>query len=455
MLLIDRLEKVARSEIDRLLVCMPPGAAKSTYTSVLFPAWFLAGRTDGAVIAASHTTELSERWGRRVRNSIIEHGLALGLSLRPDSQAAGRWQLTTGGEYLAAGVGQAVLGFRADLIVIDDPTRSREDAMSEAMRKGLWEWYSADLKTRLKPGGRIVLITTRWHEEDLAGRVLAEMEKGGDIWDTLILPAIAEENDPLGRKPGEFLWDGDPNYQYGKFLRRELATQPPFNWASLYQQRPAPERGDYFQKDWLRPYERWPVRSTLRVYGASDYAVTSGGGDYTVHLVVGIDPDDKMYLLDLWRGQETPDVWVEKMLDMAYRWKPITWAEETGQIKASVGPFIERRMRERRVYFGRQQFPTRHDKAVRAQAIRGRMALDGLYVPTRHPWYATFQAELLGFPTAKHDDQVDALGLIGQLLTIPGTRPKKQKTEYDEALDPYQPMGQSLDEYVQSSVKLL
>jgi len=434
---------------------MPPGAAKSTYTSVLFPGWFLAGRPDGAVIAASHTTELSERWGRRVRNSIIEHGLALGLSLRSDSQAAGRWQLTTGGEYLAAGVGQAVLGFRADMVIIDDPIRSREDALSEVIRKSIWEWYSADLKTRLKPGGRIVLITTRWHEDDLAGRVLSEMEKGGDVWDTLILPAIAEENDPLGRKPGDFLWDGDPSYQYGNFLRRELATQPPFNWASLYQQRPAPETGDYFQKDWLRPYERWPARSTLRVYGASDYAVTSGGGDYTVHLIVGIDPDDTMYLLDLWRGRETPDVWVEKMLDMANRWKPITWAEETGQIKASVGPFIERRMRERKVYFGRQQFPTRHDKAVRAQAIRGRMALDGLYVPTRHPWYAAFQAELLGFPTAKHDDQVDALGLIGQLLTIPGTRPKKQETEYDEALDPYQPMGQSLDEYAQSSVKLL
>src|SRR5262249_18515689 len=115
-LLIDRLERVARGEIDRLLVCMPPGAAKSTYTSVLFPPWFLAQHPAAAVIAASHTAELSARWGRRVRNSIIEHGLALGLLLRSDSQAADRWQLTAGGEYLAVGVGQAVLGFRADLV---------------------------------------------------------------------------------------------------------------------------------------------------------------------------------------------------------------------------------------------------------------------------------------------------------------------------------------------------
>jgi predicted phage terminase large subunit-like protein len=442
-LLIDRLEKVSRGEIDRLLICMPPGAAKSTYTSILFPGWFLANHPGASVIAASHTTELSERWGRRVRNLILEHGNTLGLALRSDSAAAGRWQLASGGEYLAAGVGQAILGFRADVIVIDDPIRSREDAASDIIRRNTWEWYSADLKTRLKPGGRIILILTRWHEDDIAGRALTEMDKGGDVWETLILPAIAEEDDPIGRKSGEFLWDADTTYGYGDFLRRELATQPPANWAALYQQRPAPESGNFFKAEWLKPYDKAPSKETLRTYAASDYAVTSKGGDYTVHLVIGVDPDWKMYLLDLWRAQATPDVWVEKMLDMTEHWRPMMWAEEAGQIRASVGPFIDKRMHERKVPLYRMQFPTRHDKAVRAQSIRGRMSMDGLFVPTKAPWYAAFQQELLTFPMAKHDDCVDALGLIGQLLTslLPGQRPSKKQYEWDASRDAYQTLG--------------
>jgi predicted phage terminase large subunit-like protein len=440
-LLIDKLEAVGRGEIDRLLICMPPGAAKSTYTSFLFPAWFLANHPDAPIIAASHTAELSERWGRRVRNLIAEESETLNLRLRADSQAAGRWQLESGGEYLAAGVGQAILGFRADLIIIDDPTRSREDAMSETIRKSTWEWYRSDLKTRLRPGGRIVLITTRWHEADLAGQLLDEMDRGGEIWDTLILPAIAEENDPLGRRAGEFLWDDD-NYGYADLLRRELATQSPQNWASLYQQRPAPETGDYFKAEWLKPYDKAPDLDTMRTYAASDYAVSDGKGDFTVHLILGVDPEGDMWLLDVYRAQASSDRWVEVMLDMAAKWTPIVWGEESGQIRAAMGPLIERRMYERRIPLFRRQFPSRHDKSVRAQAIRGRMAMDGLRVPTRAPWYAAFQQELLTFPAGRHDDMVDALGLIGQMLDmfLAGPRPKKNTgLLFDPEKDAYRP----------------
>jgi phage terminase large subunit-like protein len=184
-----------------------------------------------------------------------------------------------------------------------------------------------------------------------------------------------------------------------------MATQSPMNWASLYQQRPAPADGDYFKAEWLKPYERIPDLKTLRTYAASDYAVTSKGGDYTVHIVVGIDPKNRLYVLDLWRAQTTPDVWVDEMLDMARLWKPIAWAEEVGQIRSSVGPFIEKRMAERKIPLFRRQFPTKHDKSVRAQSIRGRMSL----------------GELLSFPAGKHDDIVDALGLVGQLhIMSPG-----------------------------------
>jgi predicted phage terminase large subunit-like protein len=163
----------------------------------------------------------------------------------------------------------------------------------------------------------------------------------------------------------------------------------------------------------------------MRVYGGSDYAVTADGGDYTVHVVIGIDPEGRMYLLDMWRQQTSSDKWIEAFCDLVLQWKPIGWAEEQGQIRAGVGPFLDKRSRERRAYVAREQFPTRGDKAVRAQSIRGRMALDGLYVPIHASWYPDLRAELLGFPAGKHDDQVDALGLVGQLLDRmqPGVRP--------------------------------
>ena len=423
-LLIDALEKITRGEIDRLAVFMPPGAAKSTYASILFTPWYLAQFPEHCVIAASHTQELAEKWGRRVRNLISEHALVLGCALASDSQAAGRWETGSGGEYFAAGVGGSITGRRADLVVIDDPVRSREDADSELIRDKTWDWYKTDLYTRLKPGGRIVLIQTRWHEDDLAGRIIAEQMAGGDAWHVISLPAIAELDDPLGRVPGEPLW---PEWEGLADLERKKRAVDARNWSALYQQRPAPEEGDYFKAEWLKTYVTQPPLETLAVYGASDYAVTADGGDYTVHVVVGVDPDGHMYLLDLWRKQSASDVWVEAFCDLVRKYKPREWAEEQGQIKAGLGPFIDKMQRERGAYVYRREFPVRADKAVRAQSIRGRMAIDKLFVPQGAGWLPDVRSELLSFPAGKHDDIVDALGLIGQLLdTISsGQKPAK------------------------------
>ncbi len=399
---------------------MPPGSAKSTYGSKLFAAWFMANVSSN-VLAASHTTELAEKWGRWVRNCINEHSLTLGISPSPDSQAAGRWSLTNGAEYYAAGVGTGIAGFRAKLGLIDDPIRSRQDADSELIRDRIWDWYINDFRTRLVPGAAQILIQTRWHEDDLAGRALQHSE-----WKVISLPAIAEDNDQLGREVGEPLWDDDA-YGYGEQIQELRRNTPARTWSALYQQRPAPEEGDYFKAEWLRPYEKAPPLDTLRVYGGSDYAVTADGGDFTVHAVVGIDPENRMYLLDLWRKQASSDVWVEAFCDLVRQWKPIGWAEEHGQIKSGVGPFLEKRQRERKAYVHREQFPTRGDKAVRAQSIRGRMALEGLYVPINADWHPELRSELLSFPAGKHDDQVDALGLVGQLLDkmLMGEKPTK------------------------------
>lgn len=417
-LIIAELEAIARGEIDRLALFLPPGSAKSTYGSVLFPPWYLARRPDAAIIAASHTAELAERWGRKVRNLIAEHSLELGISVAGDNKAAGRWETSAGGEYFAAGVGGAIAGRRADLAVIDDPVRSREDADSKKVRDAQWDWYKFDLLTRLKPGAAIVLIQTRWHEDDLAGRILSEE---GDRWRVISLPMEAEGNDPLGRSPGDPLWPEWFTDQMRADAKRDARV-----WSALYQQRPVPDDGAYFLRDWLRPVEQLPPLETLRVYGGSDYAVTADGGDYTVHVVVGVDPEDRIYVLDVWRRQAASDEWVEAWCDLVRKWRPIEWAEETGQIKAGVGPFLDRRARERRAYCYRRQFPTRGDKAVRAQSIRGRAAMGGLYLPVHAPWRAEFESELLRFPAGVHDDQVDALGLVGQLLDtmLSGRKPE-------------------------------
>jgi predicted phage terminase large subunit-like protein len=409
-LLNRKLEQIERGEIKNLAVFMPPGSAKSTYASVLFPPFALSRHPDWPIIAASHTMDLAEKWGRRVRGLISEHGPALGISLSETSHAAGRWALSEGGEYYAAGVGTAIAGFRAKLGLIDDPVRSREDADSATMRERVWDWYVNDFRTRLMPGARKILIQTRWHEDDLAGRALQNED-----WEVISLPALAEPGDVLDRSEGAPLWtDGD--YGYGAQLLDIRASVPPRTWSALYQQRPAPETGEYFRKEWFSFYDTPPPLETLHVYGASDYAVTAQGGDYTVHGVGGMDANGDLFILDLWRRQSAADQWVEAFCDLVLKWKPLGWAEEKGQIRAGVGPFLERRMQERGAFVAREAFAARGDKAVRAQSIRGRAALRGVRLPRKAPWLADFMAELMSFPAGVHDDQVDMLGLLGQLL---------------------------------------
>jgi predicted phage terminase large subunit-like protein len=417
LLLIEELEKLESGETETLLVFMPPGSAKSTYVNFLFPAWYLARNKTHSVLSASHSSELAEKWGRRTRALVSGQSTVLDIALSHDSQAAYRWRIEGGEDsYYAVGVGVGIAGNRVDLGIIDDPFGSRQDAESKLIRERIWDWYSDDFSSRLKPRARRVLMHTRWHDDDLAGRVIRQLDRVGRRYRVLNLPAEAIADDPLGRQPGELLWDDPNGYDYGSFLRARKLESDTRTWASLYQQNPVPDEGDYFKAEWLKSYDELPARSTLRVYGGSDYAVTSDGGDFTVHAVVGIDPDGRMYLLDLWRKQASSDIWVDSWCDLVKKWRPIEWAEEQGQIKSGVGPFLEKVARERKAYCVRTQFPTRGDKAVRAQSIRGRMAMHSLLLPSSAPWRADFEAELLRFPAGVHDDQVDAIGLVGQLL---------------------------------------
>jgi hypothetical protein len=414
------------------MVFMPPGSAKSTYGSQLFPAWFLSQYPHRSVLGASHSEALAERFGRRTRNLIEVHADTLGIDTDPTNRSAGRWQLSPRpgtddtaqdmGEYMAAGVGSAIAGFRGDLGIIDDPVKSREAAMSEHQRNVVWEWYKFDFKPRLKPGAKQVLIQTRWHEDDLAGRILQEED-----WPLIKIPMVAEDDDDaLGREIGERLW---PEWFTQKMVAD--AQSDPNLWLSLYQQRPTTEGGTYWKREWLHSVSpaSLPPRSQLRVYGGSDYAVTAARGDYTVHVVVGLDPDDRPWLLDLWRGRTSSDVWVDAWCEMVLFWKPMQWGEEHGQIISGVGPFLERRARERRAYTERLQFVSRNDKGIRAQSMRGHVATHGLWYGSDLPFRADLESELLSFPAGKHDDIHDAMGICGQILDVAlkGRRPDKPK----------------------------
>jgi hypothetical protein len=241
--LISKLEQVVSGKIDRLMVFMPPGSAKSTYVSEILPPFWFNKFPQSSIIGCSHTGELAERFGRKVRNKILLKKDVLGYSLDESNRAASRWETTAGGEYFAAGVGGAITGRRADLALIDDPVKSREEAESETVREKTFEWYKSDLITRLKPGARIILIQTRWHIDDLGGKLLHEMEKGGDQWEIINLPAFAIPDDPLGRNVNEPLW---PNWEGKEALERKRTILGHRDFESLYQQNPQPPGGYFF-----------------------------------------------------------------------------------------------------------------------------------------------------------------------------------------------------------------
>jgi predicted phage terminase large subunit-like protein len=406
-LICEKLEAVERGEIDRLMIFMPPRHGKSELASKRFPAWYLGRNPDRQVIAASYNSDLATDFGRQVRNIFRDlrfQNTFPETTLAEDSQAANRWNTNHGGSYVAVGVGAAVTGRGAHVLLLDDLIKDREEADSENRRNLIWNWFTSTAYTRLMPGGAIVVIITRWHEDDIAGRLLEAEAKGGDKWEKLILPAIMSD--------GTALWPERYNIDALNRIKRAIG---PRDFSALYQQEPAPEEGTFFQRAWFKRHETPPPR--VHVYMTSDYAVTEGDGDYTEHGVWGIDGTGRIHQLDWWHGQTASDEWIEQKLHMIRKWKPICAFGEAGVIQKAIEPMLKRRMTETATRCRMEWLPSIHDKATRARAFQSRAAMGEVSLLDDERGERVLK-QLLAFPAGKHDDAVDVCSMMGLALDM-------------------------------------
>ena len=399
--IVSGLEAVERGEISRFMTFQPPRHGKSLLGSTIFPAWYLGRHPDHHVIFVTYGQELSDDFGRRVRNLLMDpvhQAIFPTCRLSVDSMAAHRFTTTHGGAYFAVGRGGPITGRGAHLLIIDDPLKDYEEACSETTRRSLHEWYRSVAYTRLMPGGRIVLIQTRWHQDDLAGRLLRE-QKGGERWEVLSMPAIAESDDAF-RKEGEPLWPEEFSLPRLEQTRAAIGSGA---WASLYQQRPSAATGAVFKRDWWQFYTP-PFNGLFRrVVQSWDTAFKKGNeNDYSAGTTWGV-AENGYYLLHLWRGRvEFPEL-KRVLVSLAEQWKPDAILVED---RASGQSLIQ----ELKNSTALPIIPVRvdGDKLSRAQAVTPLMEAGKIFLPEGAPWTSDFIEETACFPNGAHDDIVDS-----------------------------------------------
>jgi predicted phage terminase large subunit-like protein len=435
-MILREMQHCMETPHGRLMIMAPPGSAKSTYASVVAPSWYLGRQPGRRLILASYGDDLARRHGRRTRQLLrsSEATNILQCTLEADSRAADEFGLTNGSEYIACGIMGGVTGNRAHGIVIDDPVKGREQADSQVIRERTFQAYEDDLLTRLIPGGWVVIINTRWHEDDLCGRILPSDWSGqsgdiecrdGNTWRVLCLQAECQTvTDPLKRKVGDMLWPEWFDAKHWAQFRLNRRT-----WSSLYQQRPAPDDGILFRRDDMATYERVP--DGLRIIGGSDYAVTPDGGDWTEHGVAGVAEDGAIYMLDWWRGQTGPEIWIERQIDMIARHRPLAWFGEMGPIRRATEGRLRQRMIDRDSPCRVEWLPHIGDKATKAQSIIATAGMGRLFWP-RAAWVAELQRQCLVFPAGSPDDGVDTLGLIGRGADTLG-RKRRKENDYSQS----------------------
>jgi hypothetical protein len=423
-LIIEKLEQLERGDIEILFLFLPPGSAKSSYGSIVFPSWFLGRNPTKSVICASHTNELAEKFGRKVRNIVSGDDFREtfgGISVSKDSSAAGRWETSSGGEFYACGLGGSVTGRRADLGVIDDPVASREVADSELMREKAWDWFKSDFLTRLKPGYRLLFIMTRWHEDDLGGRAL---EFFGDRAKIVKIPMEAMKHDVLGRSEGERLWS-----EWFTSQMIEDAKQDPRAWSALYQQEPRPIGGGEFKKRWVNYYDdvnHSTMKKIMLVDSSSGRKPTDvtkkNRNDYTSIWIIGLGTDENYYALDIARDRFNLVSRSDAVFKLHRKWKPEQVRYEQYGMMADI-EHIRSEMNRKEYRFPIIEVAGKTRKEDRIRRLVPLMQTGRFWMP-KDLWYtqengevidlvdAFVNTELVAFPVSIHDDMLDSLARI-------------------------------------------
>jgi predicted phage terminase large subunit-like protein len=426
-LINEALMRIARGDLLRLMVNLPPRHGKSELISRYFPAWYLGTFPDRRVILCSYEADFAAQWGRRARDVLEEFGLLFRDRVRVDqtSSAADRWDFKGHqGGMITAGVRGPITGKGADVLIIDDPVKNAEEAASPTYREAAWEWYKSTAYTRLEPGGAIILIQTRWHEEDLSGKLLEEMhQEGGEQWEIINLPALAEAGDPLGRQPGEALW---PVRFPQEVLERKKIAVGSYFWAALYQGKPAPPGGNLFKREWFRIVDDYP--RGLLAERRWDLAASSGKGDWTTGLQLGIQ-DGIAYVIDVRRDRLSPaggEALVRQTAIMDLQ-QGLGMRIRMEQEPGASGKYTIDHFRKRVLMgFDFAGHPSTGSKVERARPVRA-AAEAGNVLLLRGPWNRVFLDEVAAFPNGAHDDIVDTLSgafydlTLGEEGTIEGT----------------------------------
>ena len=404
-LLCEKLEAVARGEITRLIVSMPPRHGKSEVISKKFPAWFLGKFPEKEIIITSYSADLAYDFSKIARNTLKEHSGLFGVNIDPSSSAAGRWGIEgKRGGMTAAGVGGPITGRGAHIFIIDDPVKNAEEAASETVRANVKEWYKTTARTRLAgDNAAVVVVMTRWHEDDLAGWLISqEMNDDGEKFEIINFPAIAEDVDALGRSEGEYLW---PERFSDKFYLETKKAVGSRAWAALYQQRPSPQEGEIFKRGWWQYYKVKPDKFDRIIQSWDCTFKDAKGSDYVVGQIWGCIGANR-YLLDWIKAKLDFPATVQAIRNLSAKWPQAR--EKIIEDKAN-GPAIISMLRDE--IPGLIAVNPEGGKVVRAQAVSPYVESGNVFIPdpALDARVNDFVEECAAFPNGKHDDQVDSM----------------------------------------------
>lgn len=440
------LDDVVNKRSPRLMVFMPPRVGKSFLVSESFPPWALGRFPQLQIVSTSYSSSLVEQFSRGIRRTIREderyQQLFPQVSMDEDTQAVGRWQLRTtdaggrahiAGGYRAVGVGGGLTGFGADILLIDDPVANADDANSEVVRESTWNWYATVARTRVMPGGGVLVVQTRWHDDDLSGRIIELMKQdaNADQFKVISYPAIAEFDEPH-RKRGEAL---HPERYDERAYAQIRASVGPTVWNALYQQNPVPDEGEFFKKDDIQYYSDLPPAAALRFYAAWDCAISEReSADPTCGLAVAFDAEFNLYVVDRYYGRMGAVEIVDSLVTCQRRYSPLVHWMEKEKVQMALGPFIEHAMVAERIndFVIEPLPPGRRDKEARARTLQGLVRRRKVFLPRTAEWTPSLVAEMLRFPKGKHDDQVDALAYAAlniNEVTVPHSDARDERKE--------------------------